>query len=481
VTRPRSSFVALLAACLLALTAGMSYLHASSPYASPSPTPAASAGIHQIKHVIVIMQENRSFDSYFGTFPGADGFPTRNGKITTCIPDPKAKKCIAPYLDHNDHNHGGMHDAPSSIADVNRGKMNGFISRAEQTQSALCGRGNSQCASASPAFADTVMGYHDSADIPNYWSYARTFTLQDHMFPSVSSWSLATHLGMVAAWSAVCSNDKDPMSCTDSDVGYTDSQTPNQMRYPYTDITYLLHKNHVSWGYFLDGGKKKTAPDGTITGVPYIWNVLPRFRDVTGDGQTHNMQPLSQFFKKAASGSLPAVSWVTPQSSDSEHPPALVSTGQSYVTRVINAVMQSPNWRHSAIFLAWDDWGGFYDHVLPPHVDGLGYGIRVPAMVISPYARPGYIDHQTLSFDAYLKFIEDDFLNGQRLDPKTDGRPDSRPDVRENISILGNIENDFDFSQKPLAPLVLPTHPQTALIEPKSTATAEQYVFPPGD
>jgi phospholipase C len=143
----------------------------------------------------------------------------------------------------------------------------------------------------------------------------------------------------------------------------------------------------------------------------------------------------------------------------SEHPPALVSTGQSYVTSLINAVMQSPDWSSSAIFLTWDDWGGFYDHVAPPTVDQNGYGLRVPALVISPWARRGYIDHQTLSFDAYLKFIEDDFLGGQRLDPKTDGRPDPRPDVRENASILGSLVNDFDFNQTPLPPLILPINP----------------------
>jgi phospholipase C len=125
--------------------------------------------------------------------------------------------------------------------------------------------------------------------------------------------------------------------------------------------------------------------------------------------------------------------------------------------------MNSPNWPHSVIFLAWDDWGGFYDHVRPPAVDGLGYGIRVPGLVISPYAKKGYIDHQTLSFDAYLKFIEDDFLGGRRLDPKTDGRPDSRPLVRENAAVLGNLLSDFDFHQPPRVPLLLPVNPTTSL------------------
>jgi hypothetical protein len=178
---------------------------------------------------------------------------------------------------------------------------------------------------------------------------------------------------------------------------------------------------------------------------------------------------------------LPAVSWVIPQALHSEHPPALVSDGQSFVTRIVNAVMRSPNWAHTAIFLAWDDWGGFYDHIVPPTVDGLGYGIRVPAMVISPYAKPGYIDHQTLSFDAYLKFIEDDFLGGQRLDPRTDGRPDSRPDVRESAQGLGTLLDDFDFQQKPLAPLLLPIHPQTSLVAPKRPVRRLTFDFPPGD
>ncbi len=112
----------------------------------------------------------------------------------------------------------------------------------------------------------------------------------------------------------------------------------------------------------------------------------------------------------------------------------------------------------AVIFFAWDDWGGFYDHVVPPTVDENGYGLRVPGLVISPYARKGIIDDQTVSFDA-LKFIEDMFISSQRIDRATDGRPDPRPDVRENELILGNLLKDFDFSQSPLQPLVLPTNP----------------------
>jgi phospholipase C len=143
----------------------------------------------------------------------------------------------------------------------------------------------------------------------------------------------------------------------------------------------------------------------------------------------------------------------------SEHPPALVTRGQAYVTRAINAIMSGPDWSSTAIFLGWDDWGGFYDHVRPPKVDGMGFGLRVPSLVISPYAKRGYVDHQVASLDAYTKFIEDDFLGGQRLDPRTDGRPDSRPDVREVMPQVGDLTRDFDFSQPPRPPMVLPEHP----------------------
>jgi phospholipase C len=145
----------------------------------------------------------------------------------------------------------------------------------------------------------------------------------------------------------------------------------------------------------------------------------------------------------------------------SEHPGtgAPLTGGQTWVTKVVNAVMQSQLWNTSAIFVTWDDWGGFYDHVVPPRVDASGYGIRVPGLLISPWARAGMVDHQTLSFDAYLKLIEDLFLGGQRLDPKTDGRPDSRPIVRENVKRLGDLRSEFDFTQEPLPPLILDAHP----------------------
>jgi phospholipase C len=406
-------------------------------------------GIHKIRHVIVITQENRSFDEYFGTFPGADGIPAG-----VCVPDPRKGSCQKSWPDHHDANGNNPHGQAPFIGDYSHGKMNGFVSVAEQM---LC--------QPSPAPCHTdVMGYHTGTDIPNYWAYARNFVLQDHMFEAPQSWSLPSHLYEMSAWSANCTQTGDPMSCKSTDMPperLPDRQTP----FAWTDITWLLHRHHVSWGYYLDHGAV-TASLGNPLGTSVHWNPLPGFTDVHQDHQLGRMRPLSVFYRQAKHGTLPKVSWIEPDFRDSEHPNALISTGQAYVTRLINAVMRGPDWKSCAIFLTWDDWGGFYDNVKPPQVDGQGYGVRVPAMVISPYAKRGYIDHQILSSDAYLKFIEDDFMNGARLSPITDGRPDPRPAVRENVAILGNIYNDFNFAQTPRPPMTLKPCPATTLIPP---------------
>src|SRR5262249_44351383 len=160
----------------------------------------------------------------------------------------------------------------------------------------------------------------------------------------------------------------------------------------------------VSWGYYVFPGTEPDCNDDKPTcppvaqraTTPSYWNPLPYFATVKEDGELGNVQEISSFYEQAREGTLPAVSWVIPNGLVSEHAPALVSTGQSYVTGLVNAIMAGPNWKDSAIFLSWDDWGGFYDHVPPPEVDANGYGLRVPGIVISPYARKGYIDHQTL-------------------------------------------------------------------------------------
>jgi phospholipase C len=468
------SLAALAAVSLTALLAAPDPSSQGRAGVAARPQPAAGsaptgAGIHKIRHVVIVMQENRSFDSYFGTYPGADGILGPDGQPQSCAPDPARGECILPYHDPADVNHGGPHGEAAAFADMDGGAMDGFIATAEGAKRAACANPDDPACTTGET---DVMGYHDGGEIPNYWAYAKNFVLQDHMFEPNLSWSLPEHLFEVSAWSARCSIPGEPMSCSNAlqspatPPGYNkQGKVPD---YAWTDLTYLLHRHGVSWRYYVFAGAEPDcesdealtcSPVGQSATTPGIWNPLPYFDTVREDGQLANIQSLSSFYSAAAGGELPAVSWVVPDQRVSEHPPGSVSAGQAYVTSVINAVMRSPDWWSTAIFLSWDDWGGFYDHVVPPHVDRNGYGLRVPGLVISPYARPGYIDHQTLSHDAYLKFIEDDFLGGERIAPATDGRPDRRPTVREALPELGALSRDFDFAQPPTPPFLLPAHP----------------------
>jgi phospholipase C len=442
-------------------------------FAGAIPLPASNALTEaraKIKHVVIIMQENRSFDHYFGTFPGADGIPMQNGVPTVCSVQPGAGTCIKPFHDPNDQNFGGPHAHAAFKTAVDGGKMDGYILAFLQSHHVPCsGTDPNQPDCIKGGNGLDVMGWHDAREIPNYWAYARNFVLQDRMFEPNSSWSLPQHLFMVSGWSATCSSPADPMSCV-SDAGSPgrDELTQeNPELYAWTDITYLMYKNNISWAYYLSEGQAPDCADGDTTcapqalqvHVPGIWNPLPYFTTVHEDNQLGNIQTTDKFFTALKYGTLPNVSWVIPSGRYSEHPTASIREGQAYVTGLVNAVMQSPEWDSTAIFLTWDDWGGFYDHVVPPVVDANGYGIRVPGLVISPYARRGFIDHQVLSHDAYLKLIEDLFLGNLRLDPQSDGRPDSRPTVRENVPVLGDLLNAFDFSQAPQPPLILPLRP----------------------
>jgi phospholipase C len=468
---PRTA-AASLAALLVALSS-------CRPGTDPRSPGAASKlqGIHKIQHVVIIMQENRSFDSYFGTYPGADGIPTRNGRPAVCAPDPATGRCIRPFHNSSPISEGGPHTARAALGDIDGGRMDGFVRQARAglgPEVASCRRRHwfPRCTS-SPR---NVMGFRDGRDIPNYWTYARRFVLQDHMFEPNYGWSLPAHLFLVSGWSARCRDPLDPSSCRSSlATGPLDRERgPGRPDFGWTDLTYILHQRGITWGYYVAPGTQPDCDDGAAAcvakrqepGTPEIWNPLPDFVTVHQDGQLGNVQDAGRFFDAARSGTLPAVSWVVPNRAESEHWPARISTGQAWVTSLINAVMQGTDWPSTAIFLTWDDWGGLYDHVRPPNVDANGYGLRVPALVISPYARQGLIDHQVLSFDAYLKFIEDDFLAGARIDPATDGRPDPRPDVRERMALLGDLAADFDFNQSPLPLILLSTHPPPGQAEP---------------
>jgi phospholipase C len=436
-----------------------------SPATEPELTKLQQARAH-LKHLVFIVQENRSFDHYFGTFPGAEGFPMRDGEPSVCIPDPILGRCVRPYHTTSQLQEGGPHNQLASTRDVNGGRMDGFV-RVAVDNSALCAyrRGDPGCQSyLGPDGQPDVMSYHTKRTIPNYWRYAKEFVLQDHLFAPADSWTLPAHLFLVSAWAARCEDPRDPMSCV-SNLELAEEEKLQRERvevpiWAWTDITYLMYEHGVQWGYYVGDDTCIFEPCRRGRGIEKTvssQNPLPWFATIRETGQMDRIQSHSEFYRAAADGTLPSVSWVMPYVGVGEHPSAdePIWKGQRHVTRVINALMRGPDWEQTAIFLTWDDWGGFYDHVEPPRVDQNGYGIRVPGLLISPWARSGMIDSQILSFDAYLKLIEDLFLSRERLNPRTLSRPDSRPTVRENVPILGDLLKEFDFAQEPLPPLIL--------------------------
>jgi phospholipase C len=442
-----------------------------------------------VHHVIIIMQENRSFDHYFGTFPGADGFPRdAEGNFTTCVPlsfqDPE-KGCVRPFHDQSLINSGGGHGYPSFLLDRHDGAMDGFVVSQEEVERQVCGPHPRLQACAGYKIRD-VMGYHTREEIPNYWKYAERYMLQDHLFEPVASHSGDSHLILTSEWAAECKNSN-PMSCRSNT-----NATWTQLRgtpFAWTNLAWLLDHMGVSWRYYLSAGRTPDCHDRKDldtcdeeiqdANIFTLWNPLRGFTTFAENVRKNrryakHVIKVNQFYEDVANRKLPVVSWIVPNLVVSEHPIANIVVGMNYVTSLVNVIMESPYYKNTVIFLAWDDWGGFYDHVIPPIVDRTeieqlwGYGFRVPGIVISPYVA-GRFDHQILSFDAYNRFIEDVFLDSQRLDPRSDGRPDSRPNVPETITTgqaypkntivrIGDLLNDFDFKRKPIPKLVLDNH-----------------------
>jgi phospholipase C len=199
--------------------------------------------------------------------------------------------------------------------------------------------------------------------------------------------------------------------------------------YNFETAAELLQGNGISWKYY-DG---KPNPR-----LHSLWNPLPGFKNFTPNGELmKNVVPLADFFSDIKSGRLPSVCWIVPDGPDSEHPPHDSARGMWYVIELVNAVMTSDFWKDTAIIITWDDYGGFYDHVAPPKIDKYGYGFRVPGLVISPYARPGFIDHTQFDFTSPLKLIETRF---------------NLPALTDRDRTANNMLSCFDFKQQPLAP-----------------------------
>jgi phospholipase C len=368
----------------------------------------------------MIDKENRSFDGMFGRFPGADG--ATHATISTGATIPLGHTPDRLFLDIG-------HAGDAALLAVNRGKMDRFdlLPGAQQL-----GR-------------DVADSQFHEADIPNYWRYATAFTLDDHFFSTVMGPSFPNHLITVAATSGGTIDNprgqiRHAWGCDGGKTSVVSGINSKGQRFTthpcfnFRTLPDLLQKAHVSWKYY--------APPAFTPG--YVWSALDAIKHIRYSSLWKTNVPSDkQFVTDVKSGHLPAVSWLVTNSVQSDHPPAAICVGEGWTVRMINAVMKSKYWKNTAIFLTWDDFGGFYDHVPPPPLDYISLGPRVPTMVISPYAKPTYIDHTPLEFNSFLRFIEDDF-HLPSLNDKT-------PGDKTAISMLSS----FDFHQRPLAPLVL--------------------------
>lgn len=379
------------------------------------------AGISQIQHIVFIVKENRSFDNLFGTFPGVNGAtsgPVSNG---TTIP-----------LSHTKDQVRDMgHDWTDSLTAINGGKMNQFD---------LVNLGNID--------GDYMsMSQYQQSDIPNYWTYAQTFALSDETFSSLHGETFPNHLYTIMADSAqVIFNPVGPggiqatsWGC-DSAVGTTViTQTPQgvqSMVYPCFDNTTLgdlLSDANISWTSY--------APILNANGYVYnTYNAINHIRNT--DMWTEHVVDWHNFISDASSGNLPAVSWLVADANDSDHAPNSLCQGENWSVQQINAIMQGPDWGSTAIFLTWDDFGGFYDNAAPANPDYYGFGPRVPMIIISPYSIPGSVDHTQFEFSSVLKFVETRFGLGSLTLRDADA---------------ADMTDAFNFTQTPLPPLVLNT------------------------
>ncbi len=359
------------------------------PWPAPS-TPAQPLG--RIDHIIMVIQENHSFDSYFGTFPAADGFPPGFKEPLS----PGGRPEVAPFHFASPMRRDLGHSRETARAAVNGGAMDGFIA-AEGSR--------------------LTMGYYDESDIPNYWAYARRFTLLDRFFSSFMGPSLPNHIYAVAARSGGISANR---------------LLPPAGGLDFPQIASSLQDHGISWKYYV--GQRWTRRFGA-------WNPLPGFRAFMGSGELmSHLVESRRFFRDLRDGTLPSVCWILPNDSDSEHPPGGVGLGMWYVTDLVNALMKSPYWANSALLLTWDEYGGFFDHVPPPAVDDDGYGIRVPALLISPYAKAGAVDHSTFDITSALKLIEVRF---------------GLPALSTRDAAANDLGRSLDVGQTPLSPFVI--------------------------
>lgn len=397
------------------------------PAAAEEAAPGLGTTSTPIKHFVVLMQENHSFDNYFGTRPGVDGIPEG-----VCMPRKlgSMKDCVRPW-----------HVGDAGIQDLDHterafreqyrdGKLDGFVAAQNRN-----GKGH------------LAMGYYNDLDLPYYWNVADEYVLMDRYFSSAHAGSVRNHMFAVAGHPGVTGKSESIPA-----EGWGDIPT----------IFDRLEAKGISWKFYIQHydptitfRTSRSEDVETDRGAQVTWAPLLAYARYVDDPKLFSrIVPLEQYYEDAARGELPAVAFIRP-SGGSEHPPGSVRAGQRLVRGLINQLMRSPNWSSSAFHWAYDDWGGWYDHVYPPKVDEYGYGPRVPALLVSPYAKRGYVDHTTYDFTSPLKFIQ---VNWGL-------RSLASRDAKANPMLAA-----FDFEQPPRPPVILSTarHPKP-VVRPDGT------------
>ena len=372
---------------------------------STKATPAATGSSAQIQHVVVIMQENRSFDNLFNGFPGADTVTSgMNGSVSTpLVVTPLGN---GPDIDHT---HTGW------WKEWDNGKMDGFAQGGTLTP----------------------YTYIDPSQTVPYWTLAKNYTLGDRMFQSNTGPSFVAHQYMIAGQSGNASENPNggvwgcdaPANETVALLGPNGTDLPGV--YPcfdYQTMADLLDAKGISWKYY--------APSPT-SDVFFVISAYQAIRHIRfgPDWQSNIISPETQVLSDIAQGKLAQVTWVVPAFANSDHPGA-PAQGPDWVASIVNAIGASPYWNSTTIFIAWDDWGGFYDHVPPPQVDAMGLGFRVPVLVVSPYAKHGYVSHVTHESSGFLRYTEEVF---------------NLPSLGTRDRTADDFSDCFDYTQTPTA------------------------------
>jgi phospholipase C len=384
-----------------------------------------------IKHIIIIFQENHAFDNYFGVYPGAVGIPSG-----VCEPNSLTNPsggCTTPWLDFNAVDQGSGHAWQSSHIAYDNGLMDGFA--------AMGGK--------------VTMAYYNNTTIPLYWTMAQDYTLGDHMFSSVLSYSQPNHWYEIAGqapneslYYGKCGvtgpyqgANSEYCNGTATQIGNTYLAEANNI----TTLADLLQAKNISWKYYSSTATAKSYNAAISSGSAFsYWSpLMSQNRTYTPARESH-MAFTRQILSDISNGTLPNISWVTPPMSLSEHPPSNITIGSWYTSDIVDSVMNSKYWNNTVVIIMWDDFGGYFDTVQPPRVDANGLSFRVPALVISPYSKSNYIDHSTYCFESTMKLIEY-IYNLSNLTARD-----------SNSSVCGDFANSFDFNQSPRAPSVLP-------------------------